>query len=169
VRQFLERDLIPEVSRARFDAAVAAAMRLRNSAVAEALLPVLVYINAIFVWPHYGVLDGPAWCAVSSCGGRQFSASVGGVVCVSLPLFQFILLRWYFRIVIWIRFLWQVARCTLSLVPTHPDRVGGLGFLSGTAVAFAPVLAAHGTLLAGLIAGRIFFDGATLPDFNVEI
>src|SRR5262249_20929138 len=73
------------------------------------------------------------------------------------------------RIVIWIRFLWQVARCTLSLVPTHPDRVGGLGFLSGTAVAFAPVLAAHGTLLAGLIAGRIFFDGAALPDFKAEI
>jgi len=169
VRQFLERDLIPEVSRARFDAAVAAAMRLRNSAVAEALLLVLVYINAIFVWPHYGALHASTWYAVPAGGGRQFSAPGWWFVYVSLPLFQFILLRWYFRIVIWIRFLWQVARCTLSLVPTHPDRVGGLGFLSGTAVAFAPVLAAHGTLLAGLIAGRIFFDGAALPDFKAEI
>src|SRR5262249_17854355 len=38
VHEFLERRLIPDASRARFDAAVASAMRLRNSAWAEALL-----------------------------------------------------------------------------------------------------------------------------------
>jgi len=56
------------------------------------------------------------------------------------------------------RFLWQVTRCDLCLVPTHPDRAGGLGFLSLTVVAFAPVRLAHGApLLAGMIANRIFF------------
>jgi hypothetical protein len=79
------------------------------------------------------------------------------------------MLRWYFRLFVWWRFLWQVARCELSLVPTHPDRVGGLGFLSGTVGAFAPLLVAHGTLLAALIANRIFFRGATLPEFKIEI
>jgi hypothetical protein len=54
-------------------------------------------------------------------------------------------------------------------VPTHPDRVGGLGFLSGTVTAFAPLLMAHGTLLAAAIATRIFFQGATLPEFKVEL
>jgi hypothetical protein len=37
---------------------------------------------------------------------------------VSLPVFQFLLLRWYFRLVIWARFLWQVSRLKLALVPT---------------------------------------------------
>src|SRR5262249_24690696 len=169
VRQFLERDLIPDASRERFEAAAAAAQRLRNSAVAETLLLVLVYVHVLFVWPQYVALNVSTWYAVPAGGGRQFSAAGWWFVAVSLPLFEFILLRWYFRIVIWIRFLAHVARCSLSLVPTHPDRVGGLGFLSGTVVAFAPLLAAHGTLLAGLIASRIFFNGATLPDFNVEI
>ena len=67
-------------------------------------------------------------------------------VYVSLPAFQFVLYRWYFRLFIWMRFLWQVARCELSLVPTHPDRAGGLGFLSLSVVAFAPLLTAHGAL-----------------------
>jgi hypothetical protein len=62
-----------------------------------------------------------------------------------------------------------VSRCELRLVPTHPDRVGGLGFLSGTVTAFAPLLAAHGALLAGLMANQIFFQAATLPDFKVEL
>ena len=169
VRQFLERDLIPDESRARFEAAAAAAMRLRNSAMAEALLLALVYINAVFIWPQYGALSVSTWYATPTSGGRQFSAAGWWFVSVSLPLFQFILVRWYFRSVSWIRVLWHVARCRLSLVPTHPDHVGGLGFLSGTVVAFAPLLAAHGTLLAGVIASRIFFDGAALPDFKVEI
>mgnify|MGYP003694592673 CR=1 FL=1 len=62
-------------------------------------------------------------------GGRQLSAAGWWFVYVSLPLFQFILFRWYFRLFVWMRFLWQVTRCDLSLVPTHPDRAGGLGFL----------------------------------------
>ena len=46
---------------------------------------------------------------------------------VSVPLFQFILLRWYFRIFIWARFLWQVSRIDLAYAPAHPDRLGGSG------------------------------------------
>ena len=168
-RQFVERGLIGPPSRARFDAALASAQRLRNSAVAEALLIVFVYAVGLLVWPHYGALDVATWYGEPADGGRQLSLAGRWFVYVSLPLFQFILFRWYFRIFVWIRFLWQVRRCALSLVPTHPDRVGGLGFLSGTVVAFAPLLAAHGALLAAMMASRIFFQGDTLRDFMLEI
>jgi hypothetical protein len=70
---------------------------------------------------------------------------------------------------IWMRFLWQVSRLDLSLIPTHPDRVGGLGFLSNTVYAFIPLAAAHGALLSGSIANRIFHLGAALPEFKLEI
>ncbi len=136
---------------------------------AEGLLVVLVYVVGLFIWPHYGAMDVATWYAVPAASGRELSPAGWWFVYVSLPLFQFILFRWYFRLFIWIRFLWHVARCRLSLVPTHPDRVAGLGFLSSTVVAFAPLLAAHGTLLAGMIANRIFFQAATLPDFKLEI
>ena len=88
---------------------------------------------------------------------------------MSLPIFQFLLIRWYFRLFIWGRFLWQVSRIELTLVPTHPDRVAGLGFLSGVSTALALFVAAHGTLLAGLIANRIFYLSAGLPEFKFEI
>jgi hypothetical protein len=170
-RQFLDRGLIPESSRARFDAAMASAVRLRNSVAAEVLLIAFVYVVGIlYVWPRYFALNVGTWYAVlPTGGGRQLSAAGWWFVFLSLPLFQFILFRWYFRLFVWMRFLWQVTRCELSLVPTHPDRAGGLGFLSGTVVAFAPVLLAHGVLLSGLIADRIFFHGATLTDFKVQV
>jgi hypothetical protein len=88
---------------------------------------------------------------------------------VSLPIFQFLLCRWYFRIFIWARLLWQVSRIDLNLVPTHPDRVGGLGFLAATSHAFVPLLMAHGALLAGNLASQIFHAGASLTQFKLEI
>jgi hypothetical protein len=170
VRQFLECGLIPDTSRARFDMALPSAMRLRNSVVAEALLIAFVYVvGVVYIWPVYGSLAVATWYSMPIEGGRRLSPAGWWFICVSLPLVQFILLRWYFRLFIWTRFLWQVSRGELHLVPTHPDRAGGLGFLSLTPVAFAPILAAHGALLAGLIANRIFFQGATLPDFKVEL
>jgi len=51
-------------------------------------------------------------------------------------------------------------------VPTHPDRLGGLGFLAATAHAFSPLAAAHGAVVAGQFAGRIFHTGAQLMDFK---
>ena len=169
-RQFLERGLIPDASRARFDLAMTSAVRLRNSVVAEVLLIAFVYlVGVLYVWPRYIALNVPTWYAVPVGGHRRLSPAGWWFVYVSLPLFQFMLFRWYFRMLIWIRFLWQMARCKLSLVPTHPDRAGGLGFLSLTVIAFAPLLAAHGALLAGMIANRIFFHGSSLTDFKVEL
>jgi hypothetical protein len=62
-----------------------------------------------------------------------------------------------------------VSRIELQLVPTHPDRVGGLGFLAATSHAFIPLLMAHGALLAGNLANLIFHAGASLTQFRLEI
>jgi hypothetical protein len=170
VKQFLERHVIPESARARFDAAIASAVRLRNSVLAEGLLIALVYgVGVLIIWRQYMALEAATWYATPAVGGSTLSLAGMWYGYVSLPLFQFLLVRWYFRLVIWARFLWQVSRIELRLVPTHPDRVGGLGFLSNTVYAFTPLAVAHGALLAGMIANRIFFLGATLLDFKVEI
>ena len=170
VRQFLERNLIPENAITRFNAAIASAFRLRNSVLAEMLLIAFVYgVGILIVWRHYTTLDTATWYATPSAEGSKLWLAGIWYGYVSLPLFQFLLLRWYFRIFIWIRFLWQVSRIDLSLVPTHPDRAGGLGFLSNTVFAFTLLAVAHGALLAGQFANRIFYLGAALPEYKIEI
>ncbi len=170
LQQFLERHLIPESAMTRFNAAIAAAFRLRNSVLAEVLLIAFVYaVGILIVWRHYLALDAATWYATPSVEGTKLSLAGMWFGYVSLPIFQFLLLRWYFRLFIWMRFLWQVSRIELSLVPTHPDRLGGLGFLSGTVYAFAVLAVAHGALLAGNLANRIFYLGAALPEFKIEI
>ena len=167
---FLERNLIPERDMARFDAAVGSAFRLRNSITAEVALIAVVYIvGVLIIWRNYTSVEGSTWYATPTEGGRQVSLAGLWLGWVSVPIFQFLLIRWYFRIFIWARFLWQVSRIDLALIPTHPDRAGGLGFLTNTTYAFLPLLTAHGAMLAGLIAQRVFHLDAKLTDFKIEI
>ena len=169
---FLARDLIRLSDRPRLDASIASAMRLRNSLAAELLLVMIIYGLGVPVRAYMAV-DASTWAAGlgadSGSGLANLSLAGWWQTLVSVPLFQFLLLRWYFRLLIWTRFLWQVSRIELRLVPTHPDRAGGLGFLANVVYSFTFVLVAHGVLLAAMIADRIFFTGATLPQFVLEI
>lgn len=170
LQQFLTRNLIGDDTRPRFDAAVASAMRLRNSVLAEVLLIAFVYgVGVLVVWRQYMALNTTTWFTAADGPGGRLSLAGVWYGYVSMPVFQFLLFRWYFRVSIWARLLWQVSRIELRLMPTHPDRVGGLAFISGTAYAFVPLAVAHGAVVAGFIANRIFHLGATLPQFKVEI
>jgi hypothetical protein len=61
------------------------------------------------------------------------------------------------------------VRTGLDLKPTHPDGVAGLHFLAMSRRAYTPLLLAQGAVLSGMIANRIFYTGATLPSFKVEL
>ena len=60
-----------------------------------------------------------------------------------VPIFQFVWLRWYIRILIWFWFMFRVSHIRLQLLAAHPDRAGGLGFLGKSSYAFAPLLFAQ--------------------------
>jgi hypothetical protein len=170
VWQFVGRGLIPDAARGKFEAAIASAMRLRNSIAPEVLLIAFVYVVGLgLIWPTRAAIGVASWYGVPADGTLRPSLAGWWLGFVSLPLFQFLLLRWYFRLFIWARFLWQVSRIDLNLVPTHPDRCGGVGFLASASYSFLPLLLAQGTLLAGLMSNRIFYAGATLPEFKVEL
>ena len=170
VRQFVDRGIIDDKTRARFEAAVASALRLRNSIVAEVVLLIFVYSIGIgVIWRHDVALPFATWYRQPLGASTQVTLAGWWYVLVSLPIFQFLLFRWYFRLLVWARFLWQVSRMELNLAPLHPDQAGGLGFLGGLPRAFAPLLLAHGVLLAGLFADGIFFAGMTLVQYKVEL
>jgi len=170
VQEFPRRNLVPADAMPRFEAAVASGSRLRNSALAEAGLLVLVF--AVFmgiIWRQYGSSYASTWYASSTPQGSQLTLAGHWLVFVSLPIVQFLMLRWYMWIFTWARFLWQVSRIRLELAPTHPDRAGGLGFLESSGHIFLMVAVAHGALAAGPIASLILFKGAALTEFADEL
>lgn len=170
VNQFHERKLIPEIAIDKFHKAMASAFRMRNSIVAEILMVVTIYVIGYnVVWQESMALHTTAWFSEPTVGRGNLSFAGIWFRYVSLPIFQFLFLRWYYRMFIWGSFLFQVSRIKLQLLATHPDHVGGLGFLSNSVYAFMPLAVAHGAVLSGMIANHIFHQGAALLDFKVEI
>jgi hypothetical protein len=169
VAQFVERRLVPAASLERFRAAIASAMTWRNSLVAELALLAVVFPLGYYVRSEHFALEASTWYARVGAAGVELTVPGLWFTWVSNPFMQFLLLRWLYRLAIWARFLWQVSRIPLDLVPTHPDRNGGLGFLSGSAYAYSPLLASFSAAVAGLVASRIFHEGASLTEFKLEI
>ena len=168
VAQFVERGLVPAASMDRFIQALRGAMAWRNSWIAELALIALVYTAGHYIRESVE-LDTSTWYATVGPGTGTLTGAGLWFTYVSNPVLQFILLRWGYRLLIWARFLWQVSRIALELIPTHPDRNGGLGFLGGSVYAFAPLLTALGAGVAGMIANRIFHQGASLAAFKLEL
>jgi hypothetical protein len=168
VRAFIERRIVLPRDLDRFHKAIDSAVRLRNSLVLELALVALVYTLGLLVLNNRIAFDTATWYAGS--GGRWRLTPAGyWYLFVSIPIAQFILLRWYLRFFIWSRFLWQVSRIDLNLIATHPDHAGGLGFLGRTAYAFGPILFAQGAMLCGLVATRVLYGGESLLSFRLQI
>jgi hypothetical protein len=168
VHQFVARHYVPASERARFDAAVASALRLRNSVPLEIALLVLAFTAGHWLWRSEIAYEGNAWYATGDGATATLTLPGYWYAYVSIPLFQFIGFRWYFRLLLWFRLLWQISRLRLDLIATHPDRACGLGFVGNSTYAFALFLVAHGALLSGWIAARVVHDGTSPLDFQVE-
>ena len=169
VGQFLERRIITGGAIAGFDAAIDSALKSSRSLMAEVLILILVYASGWAFGPSFAWLSGSTWLGRAMDTDVVRTAAGWWYLLVSRPLFQFVLVRWYYRLFLWGRFLWHVSRLRLQLIPTHPDRRAGLGFLSDLSYAFAPFLFAHGTMVAGRVANGVVHAGLTFTRFEFEL
>lgn len=170
IGQFVDREIIAEKVLPQFKEIIASSIKMRNSILAEIILLLLAFLGGQYMWNSVSIVEKIAtgtgtWYGTT--GGTETHLTLAGYwyIFVSRPLFQFIAYRWYYRIFIWAFFLWRSARLKLNLIPTHPDRACGLGFLAMSSFMFAPLIAAHGVLLSALIANGIFFAGEKLTDY----
>ena len=169
VAQFIRRNLVPPASMDRFRAAIASAMVWRNSVAFEIGILALVLTAGYYIRTDLLNLSTSTWYVRVGPTGASLTLPGIWFSFVSNPVMQFLLLRWLYRMVIWARFLWQVSRIDLDLIPTHPDRNAGLGFLSTSAYAYTPLLASFGASVSGILASRIFHEGASHRNFQTDI
>lgn len=162
-RQFVSSGTVPAELVPRFEAVNRSMVRLR-----EASLPwVLVFGAAIamsIVDPPARSDDALSW-AFDGSGGLGF----GGwwAAYVARPIFVGLLLGWLWRIALVSLWMWRVGRLGLSLVPTHPDRTGGIAFVEKLPGAFALVTLALAAVPTSRWAHEILHHGASLASFKL--
>lgn len=168
LRHFVSSGLVREDDYPRLAKVTREIMRARRSPIPEVAIALLVVVGVVFLRMEYSRPQS-TWQFHSVGGEMVRTWASWWYVFVSLPIFQFILLRWLWRYLIWCWFLWRVSRLNLRLMPSHPDRVGGLGVVSALHVKLAVFVFALELIPATLIAQEMMFAGAKIEDFQILI
>lgn len=159
VTQLHEQGFVADTAAARVDALLQRAARQADSWLPEAFLAAL------------GMLLGlTALFGVVPIRGLSYRTGLGAdqvwYALTDLPLFHFLLWRSVWRWAIWVRLLAGLSRVELRLVPTHPDRAGGIRFLKLPSMGYcAGLLFAVSSVLCAEWGSR-FTLGATLASFK---
>jgi hypothetical protein len=149
-------------AQARLDRALAPLIRL-----GDASWPWLAIIGVATAW---SLVERPlqrddamAW-AIAPDGSLAF----GGwwFAYVSRPILVALLLAWLWRIALITAWFWRVGRAGLPLLPTHPDRAGGVAVVEKLPAAFAAVSFALAAMLASRWIHDITVHGESVGSFK---
>ncbi len=165
---FIESGLVLEEDFKRFDSAVEKGLKWRDSSVAELVLVLLAYILST-ISRRSMAIHVSTWHAIPI--GSTVSLTWAGwwLVLFCAPFFQFLLLRWLWRLFLWGQFLWRMSKLHLQLIPTHPDEAGGLAFVGKAHQFFSVILFSASITSSGALADDIVHDNIPLPHFGPAI
>ena len=136
--------------------------RLTSSRLAEGLL---LIVAALPVWIGTDVAALGDTAMRPSGSGSEMPLVGYWYWLVCLPLFRFVLLRAVFRLAVWYFFLWRLSRMELNLVPTHPDRLGGLRILAEVQTGFILMTSAVSSVVSAAIAEEIAVRGGHVQEY----
>ena len=170
IKQFYLRRIIGDEELPLLNNAIQKATRLANSKIADAILILLVFTLGNWFWGmNFTLSKVNTWCATVNDGVKHFTLAGDWYAFISVPIFQFVLIRWIYNLFVFGYLLFQISKLNLRIIPIHPDRSGGIGFLVDYLHLITPFVFALSTLSAGGIADKIFFEGTGLYDFRFTI
>jgi hypothetical protein len=169
---FVEAGFVRDEDYPAFDHAIARTARRREALWPELVMLVLALIGAwtFTVETVSGGVTG-TWHTAFMIDetGRRLSFAGLWYHAVAVPLLQFLLLRWLWRLFLWFQFLFTVSRLNLNLVATHADQAGGLGFLGVAHLSLGVFALTVSSIFSADAAFRIVFHAAPIETFKIPL
>jgi hypothetical protein len=165
---FVTSGLVLEKDYARFDAAVERGLRLRDSIVAELILVIGGYAFALTGLKAFAV-HVATWSSTHTEMGFSLTWAGWWLIGFCAPFFNFLMLRWIWRLFLWAQFLGTMNSLDLQLFPPHPDESGGLGFIGRAQQFFGIVLFGYSAATAGVLADSVIYDKVPLQHYAAPI
>jgi len=164
------RRLVSEADTDKFKKIIASSVRSRDSLMVEGMLLLLAFVR-----PHFGDFDTTnaanigSWQTLTTAAGTVPTAALVWYLYVAKPVVALIWFRWIWKYLIWCWFLLRTSTLALRVIPTHPDGMGGLGFIADGQGRFAVLSLAFAAQSASNMDEAIVYSGATLMSFRYVI
>jgi hypothetical protein len=164
-QHFVSTGLVRAESRQRFDALLGRVAAIRGHWALEALCFV-VAVAATWMWLGEEIANGiPTWHARLTPDGERLTAAGWWEGIVAVPMLNFIVFRWACKIGLWCYCLAGIARLRLELVPTHPDRAGGLAFVGDLQARFGVLIFAIGAMVMAITYQKTVIEAGRFLSF----
>jgi hypothetical protein len=156
--------VVPPSEEPRLVKILEAGRRRRDSMVVELVLIAIAFGGAALTFSQTRelFLGVSSWRMEPVAEGGELTSAGMWHAMISLPLFQFLLLRWLWRLWIWAGVLRGVSRLDLGIVASHPDHAGGLGFIGIGQIGFAGFVFAVNAVIAASIGEGVMHGASTL-------
>ncbi|HXE27199.1 MAG TPA: hypothetical protein VN656_01730 [Stellaceae bacterium] len=162
IAHFVLARLIREEDQERFGQIITKAIAWRDSRIAAFTLLAIVVL-ASWASARQGLGTGiPSWYVPSGSGALSLAGYWYAFFC--LPILNFLILRWVYRLIVLTVLLRQIAKLDLHLMASHPDGTGGLAFLGRILPVFGTIVFALSAMISARIATRVLFGGTDLYD-----
>src|SRR5215831_11525044 len=102
--------------------------RLSESLVADSVILLIIALNLSIRW-LVRTHASSYWPLIPEGDHETLSWAGMWYLSISMPVFQYLWLRWTWRWILWFLYFTKIAGLPLKLNAAHPDRAGGLGFL----------------------------------------
>jgi hypothetical protein len=168
VMHLAHSELLPNSEHPRYERALEQCRALCDSVLAEGILLVLAGVNVVIAHTQFP-FPFSSWRSLVVDAAHVRTMAGWWYLIVGVGLLQFLLWRWLWRLAIWYRFLWLVSRLDLRLIPTHPDRAAGLGFIGETQRSFWLIVFAMSAATSGVLADEIVHAGVPLQSYQMAV
>jgi hypothetical protein len=162
--QFFKSGILGEKDLPAYNRVKILAKNLSESKWDDLVILAIIVINIVIRW-HANVQHLSIWIVYPDVQGNYISWAGTWFVFLSMPVFQYILLRWLWRWMIWFIYFKKIADMPLKLSPAHPDKAGGLGFLGIPPAPFLHVVLAMAIIFSATIAEKIIWFHERLPQY----
>ncbi len=165
LQQAVIREVVPPSRQGAFFELLLAALEWRKSRRAEVVILCLAYLASQLAMSVVITEQHTSWMHT----GTLLTWAGAWYAYVSLPLLQFLIFRWLYRLFIWWRVLYGISRLGLNIQPAHPDERGGLAFVGDSIQAFGILAFAFSATASGAVADFIVNEAAPITELKGSI
>lgn len=150
-----------------FQMMISRSQRLINFRWLEIIILIASYVTPL-VWLSQELTNGiPTWhgLVINGIERPTFAGIWEGAF--AIPLFWFLIYRWIWRVFVWSLTLYNISRLRLNLKASHPDSMGGLGFISAVQANFGILIFVFGCVIASTTLYKIIIEKAEMSSVSV--
>jgi len=153
-----------------FGTSVDRILEVKDSYLADIVITVIGITTMLFLVGNplvFELYEGSSgWASTPGPEGAELTLTGYWAVSVSATIVLVLMLRWFWRYLLWLAFMFRLSRQKFKLQASHPDLSGGLGVFANAQSIFVVIFLALGVFISATMSAEMRLSLMTLSELQ---